>query len=252
MKINKVHLLFEQSGTFKRAFLALGIPAFDYDILDDFGETDYKIDLFAEIESAFDDKPSVFDSFSSDDLIFAFFPCVRFENQIMLFFRGQANQQKDYSIEQKMLYDMQLMDELSHFYKLVNKMFIVCARRGFRLIMENPYSKEHFLQRYWCLQPAIIDKDRRDNGDYFAKPTQYWFLNCTPEQNVLFEPLPDNAITALLKDQKDNWASFKGVDYLETGAADRKTGRSMIAPDYADRFIRTYILDGGNNGLSMF
>ena len=87
MKINKVHLLFEQSGTFKRAFLALGIPAFDYDILDDFGETDYKIDLFAEIESAFDDKPSVFDSFSSDDLIFAFFPCVRFENQIMLFFR---------------------------------------------------------------------------------------------------------------------------------------------------------------------
>ena len=110
--------------------------------------------------------------------------------------------------------------------------------------MENPYSKEHFLTRYWCLLPAIIDKDRRDNGDYFAKPTQYWFLNCVPEQNVLFEPLPDNAITALLKDQKDNWASFKGVDYQETGAADRKTGRSMIAPDYANRFIRQYIIDG--------
>lgn len=47
MKISKAHLLFEQSGTFKRQFLALGIPAFDYDILDDFGETDFKIDLFA-------------------------------------------------------------------------------------------------------------------------------------------------------------------------------------------------------------
>lgn len=137
-----------------------------------------------------------------------------------------------------------MIDELTHFYKLVNKMFIVAARKNLRLIMENPYSKEHFLARYWCLLPAIIDKDRRDNGDYFAKPTQYWFLNCVPEQNVLFEPLPDNAITALLKDQKDNWASFKGVDYAETGAADRKTGRSMIAPDYANRFIRQYIVDG--------
>lgn len=243
MKINKAHLLFEQSGTFKRAFLALGIPAFDYDILDDFGETDFKIDLFAEIEKAFDGKESIFDTFTPDDIIFAFFPCIRFENQIMLFFRGQANQQKDYSIEQKMLYDLQLIDELTHFYKLVNKMFIVAARRNLRLIMENPYSKEHFLTRYWCLLPAIIDKDRRDNGDYFAKPTQFWFLNCVPEQNVLFEPLPDNAITALLKDQKDNWASFKGVDYAAAGAADRKTGRSMIAPDYANRFIRTYILD---------
>lgn len=245
MKINKAHLLFEQSGTFKREFLALGIPAFDYDIQNDFGETDFEIDLFAEIEKAFDGKESIFDTFTPDDLIFAFFPCVRFENQIMLFFRGQANQQKDYTIEQKMLYDLQLIDELTHFYKLVNKMFIIAARGGLRLIMENPYSKEHFLTRYWCLLPAIIDKDRRDNGDYFAKPTQYWFLNCVPEQNVLFEPLPDNAITALLKDQKDNWASFKGVDYAAAGAADRKTGRSMIAPDYANRFIRQFILDGG-------
>ena len=103
MKIKKAHLLFEQSGTFKREFLALGIPAFDYDIQNDFGETDFKIDLFAEIEKAFDGKESIFDTFTPDDLIFAFFPCVRFENQIMLFFRGQANQQKDYTIEQKML-----------------------------------------------------------------------------------------------------------------------------------------------------
>lgn len=175
MKINRANLLFEQSGTFKRAFMALGIPAFDYDIQNNFGETDFKIDLFAEIEKAFDDKKSIFDTFTPEHLIFAFFPCVRFENQIMLFFRGQANQQQNYTIEEKMLYDLRLIDELSHFYKLVNKMFIVCSRRGLRLIMENPYSKEHFLTRYWCLLPAIIDKDRRDNGDYFAKPTQYFF-----------------------------------------------------------------------------
>lgn len=43
------HCLFEQSGTFKNAFKKNGIQAFDYDIRNDFGETDNLVDLFAEI-----------------------------------------------------------------------------------------------------------------------------------------------------------------------------------------------------------
>ena len=42
----KAHCLFEQSGTFKNAFKSFGIDAEDYDILNDFGETDHVIDLF--------------------------------------------------------------------------------------------------------------------------------------------------------------------------------------------------------------
>ena len=57
----KVHCFFEQSGTFKNEFKKLGIPAFDYDLQDHFGETDYQIDLFKEIEDAYDGKPSLFD-----------------------------------------------------------------------------------------------------------------------------------------------------------------------------------------------
>lgn len=45
-----VHCLFEQSGTFKNEFKKLGYDAYDYDILDDYGQTDFKIDLFKEIE----------------------------------------------------------------------------------------------------------------------------------------------------------------------------------------------------------
>ena len=45
----KAHCLFEQSGTFKNEFKKMGIDAEDYDILDDYGQTDHKIDLFAEI-----------------------------------------------------------------------------------------------------------------------------------------------------------------------------------------------------------
>ena len=47
------HCLFEQSGTFKNEFKKLGIEAYDYDILNDYGQTDYQIDLFQEIENAY-------------------------------------------------------------------------------------------------------------------------------------------------------------------------------------------------------
>lgn len=43
------HCLFEQSGTFKNEFKKLGIEAFDYDILNEFGETDFQVDLYEEI-----------------------------------------------------------------------------------------------------------------------------------------------------------------------------------------------------------
>ena len=45
----KAFCLFEQSGTFKNEFKKLGIDAEDYDIRNDFGQTDHIIDLFAEI-----------------------------------------------------------------------------------------------------------------------------------------------------------------------------------------------------------
>ena len=54
MKIKfKVHCFFEQSGTFKQEFIKLGIPAEDYDIQNNFGQTDHVIDLFAEIKKAY-------------------------------------------------------------------------------------------------------------------------------------------------------------------------------------------------------
>ena len=45
----RVYCLFEQSGTFKNEFKKLGYEAYDYDIKNDFGETDCVVDLFEEI-----------------------------------------------------------------------------------------------------------------------------------------------------------------------------------------------------------
>ena len=50
----KVHCFFEQSGTFKNEFIKLGIPAEDYDIQNNFNQTDNVIDLFGQIELAYD------------------------------------------------------------------------------------------------------------------------------------------------------------------------------------------------------
>ena len=50
----KVHCFFEQSGTFKNEFIKLGIPAEDYDIQNNFGETDHMTDLFHEIDTAYE------------------------------------------------------------------------------------------------------------------------------------------------------------------------------------------------------
>ena len=45
----KVYCFFEQSGTFKNEFKKLGYEAEDYDIQNNFGQTDHITDLFAEI-----------------------------------------------------------------------------------------------------------------------------------------------------------------------------------------------------------
>ena len=50
----KVHLFFEQSATFRDEFRKLGYKAECYDIQNNFGKTDHVIDLFSEIDRAYD------------------------------------------------------------------------------------------------------------------------------------------------------------------------------------------------------
>ena len=70
----KVHCFFEQSGTFKNEFIKLGIPAEDYDIQNNFGETDHVVDLFQAIEDAYEGKPSLFDQVGGGRFDSGFFP----------------------------------------------------------------------------------------------------------------------------------------------------------------------------------
>lgn len=168
---------------------------------------------------------SIFDNIKEDDLIIAFFPCVRFEAQILLWFRGEAMQQKKWNDLKKLEYDLKIHNELCENYALITKLAIICLRKNLKLIIENPNGEQHYLTRYWCLKSKIKDNNRWLSGDWEIKPTQYWFINCEPENNLVM----DEAIN-LKKRKRHNDLAFSSAE------------RSMISSDYARRFIREFII----------
>lgn len=218
-----IRCLFEQSGTFKNEFIKLGYEAYDYDIEDKFGETDYQLDLFNEIDKAYDNEQSIFDEFSDKDLILAFFPCIRFEAQILLWFRGECSSQKKWTLDRKLKYNLNLHNELHNMYMHITKLVYIANDRKLKLMIENPYTEQHYLMRYWCLKPKIIDNDRSKMGDIWVKPTAYWCLNFEPHNNEI--ELPEYN-----KQMKYNYNTGGGIE------------RSLIDSDYANNFIRRYLI----------
>lgn len=227
MKIDKVHCFFEQSGTFKNVFKKNNISAFDYDLLNDYGETDYIIDLFVEIENAYNNEKSIFDKITSEDLIFAFFPCIFFCTDNHLFFYGLSrnyNNNTQIEINEKIL---ERNKKRAYYYELLLKLFSVCELRQYRLIVENPYSTQHYLYDNFPYKPKIIDKNRNLKGDNFVKPTQYFFLNCEPSRKYQSFATVEKKI---IRHQGGHIGNY----------CDKE--RSEINPIYAENFVNDYIL----------
>ena len=224
----KVHCFFEQSGTFKREFIKLGIPAEDYDIQNEFGQTDHDDDLFQAIVDAYDGKPSIFDTIDKDnDLVMAFFPCIMFGQHNTTFFNGTNLNWKGCTTRQIADFILERSRERQYFYEVALKMFTYCDVNGVRLIVENPYTAPHYLHGNFPYKPAVIDKNRQARGDYFRKPTQYWFINCEPTYGQSFqEPTAKRVVNSLSGHQ----GSLCDED------------RSLISPDYARNFICDFII----------
>lgn len=242
MKIKgKVHCFFEQSGTFKQEFIKLGIPAEDYDIQNNFGQTDHVIDLFSEIEKAYMGGQSVFDNITKDDLIIAFFPCIYFTGSVNpCYFILENTNYRKMTTKQKFDAMLERAENRNNFYKLLYKMVANCILRGLRIIIENPFSSLHYLHNNFLKEPSIIDSDRTRRGDYFKKPTGYWFFNCEPTQGYSFQkPLKT------LRVWESKSAAHAGLCSEE---------RSMISPDYARNFICDFIIgkEQKNTQLNLF
>ena len=224
----KVHCFFEQSGTFKNEFIKLGIPAEDYDIQNNFGETDHVVDLFKEIEDAYDDKPSIFDNISKDDLIMAFFPCIYFCAPSQMNFTWGCINYRKMTYKEKTDAILKRSKDREQFYSLVIKMFSVVAERGIRLIMENPWSENTYLKGNFIIPPALVDNNRMLRGDYRVKPTAYWYVNCEPTSGFSFQ------------NDKEKKTHMKSRGSKKAGLCSEE--RSMISPDYARNFICDFVI----------
>lgn len=234
MKITKdstFHCFFEQSGTFKNEFKKLGYNAIDYDILNDYGQTDVQIDLFTEIEKAYNGEESVFDSINPEtDYILAFFPCTYFQSFNVANISGRAKQHKGWNDKQKLVYGMERHKKTAEHFRIISEFAIVALDKKINLVIENPSTAPHYLSTYWSLRANLHDNDRTKRGDKMKKPTQYWFINCLPKHNFLFEP--------------EIIRPHLSIDDVVSSVETRAKERSEITSEYANRFIREFILDG--------
>lgn len=169
MVFGKVHCLFEQSGTFKKAFKELGYEAIDYDI-NKTENVDVVTNLFYYLENT-KDQESIFNGINKNDLVIAFFPCIYFSDQSQLLSRGDNYGQKEWSLEKKLEYSIQQMQKRQGYYSNLCSLCLIAIKKGFKLIIENPYGKVNFLKQFFPLKPGLVLYDRRKMGDFYKKPT---------------------------------------------------------------------------------
>ena len=237
----KVWCFFEQSGTFKNEFKKLGYDAVDLDIQNNFGETNHVVDLFKEIEDAYDGKPSLFDNITSDDLILAFFPCIYFCEKSQVAMTWDYVNYRNLTIKEKTDKILQRSMNRERFFRLAVKMLTVAKERGLRLIMENPYSPVGFLKNNFIVQPSLIDKNTQRRGDFFRKPTAFWFVNCEHTSGYSYQ-----------KPKETKKVAHSKPSPMGGGVCSEE--RSMISPDYARNFICDFILgkEQKNSQKSLF
>ena len=118
----------------------------------------------------------------------------------------------------------------AYMFELLYKMCGIAIMRGIRLIFENPWSMNTYLkQNVFLKEPSVIDNDRKRRGDYYTKPTAYWFFNCEPTFGTSFQ-----------KPKETRKSVIHCKPSGKSGLCSEE--RSMISPDYARNFICDFIL----------
>lgn len=170
----------------------------------------------------------------------AFFPCIYFCENNQLYFTGKHYNLRKLSAIDKSNIIIDRANKREQFYSLCLKLFTICETKGLRLIVENPYSIMHYLIDNFPYKPSVIDKNRTLRGDYYKKPTQYFFVSCVPTDGLTIQK---DKVTKIVEYSKSS--SKAGLCSEE---------RSMISPDYARNFICDFILGKTQNGsqLSLF
>ena len=124
---------------------------------------------------------------------------------------------------------MDRLEKRTYFHTLLYKMIYLSSRIGFRLVIENPATQPNYIVGQQNFpKPTLIDSNRMERGDYFVKPTAYWFFGCEPTYGYSFQNDKKQRIITERKCGK------------EAGICSEE--RSMISPDYARNWICDFIL----------
>lgn len=176
---------------------------------------------------------------SYDDLIIAFFPCIYFSDMSQILHTWGAYPNKNVKLASDSI--LKRSEKRQQYYTLVVKMLTIAKARGLRLIMENPWGCHSFLQSCFVTPPKIIDRDRTIRGDWFRKPTAYWYINCEPTTGLTIQ-----------KQYKAKRVKKDCKAAAHTGLCSEE--RSMISPDYARNFICDFIIGKSqvNSQLNLF
>lgn len=163
-----------------------------------------------------------------EDLIVAFFPCIYFSAMSQMAFSFGCTNYRGMSIREKTEAVLERSRNREQFFRLLVQMFSVVMQRGLRMIVENPWSEQTFLKANFILPPTMVDNDRTRRGDFFKKPTAYWFVGC--EQTYGRTEQKPKEVLTILRAKPSGKAGLCSEE------------RSMISPDYARNFICDFIL----------
>lgn len=158
----------------------------------------------------------------------AFFPCIYFCVWSQVAMNFNCKNYRRLTLRQKTEKILERSGNREKFFRLAVKMISCAGERELRLVIENPWSEQTFLKSNFVAAPSYVDNDRTLRGDYFKKPTAYWFFGCEPTQGFTYQ-----------KDKEPK----RIVDCkhgIKAGVCSEE--RSMISPDYARNFIRDNIL----------
>ena len=98
----------------------------------------------------------------------------------------------------------------------------VVKRKKIKTIIENPYVGNWLRKQKEIKQPDLVIQNRRKLGDYFKKPTMFYYYN--------FEPTYMSEYIIMNDVEQLRINDLNGID------------RSLMHKDFANNFIRKYII----------
>ena len=162
---------------------------------------------------------------AKNDFIIAFFPCTHFCDANQLQYRLLIGGKKCELDKKSVSRLISRNKERAKYFELYLKFCFICKEKGIRTIIENPASSgdKNYLVQFSPIDVAYHEKDRSLFGDNFKKPTNYFAINFTMQEDFLIF---------------DKTSNIKNI-YKETYGCRE---RSEITSRYAENFYKRFLL----------